>query len=299
MSRCASARGWSPAASSEGADGARDGHARRVRAVRARQRPGGAVDRRRRHERDPRRRATPRPSWNARASARGCRSACSRARRRPATATWRRSTRRRSPTAACSTSAAARCSSCAWRDRLAAQTGSWRVGTVRMSERFLPANGPAKRRQLEALREHVAEELAQARVAGRAPRRRAGARLVGIGGTVRNLAAAAQRAAGLPTNGVQGTMLGADALDELVERLAALPAAERAERAGHQARARRPDPRRRGGRAGGAARRAASTAWRRPRPGCARACSSSGCSAAATRPPSASRCSRTCAARAC
>ena len=48
------------------------------------------------------------------------------------------------------------------RDRLARQSGSWRVGTVRMSEQFLPANGPAKRRQIEQLRDHVAHELAQA-----------------------------------------------------------------------------------------------------------------------------------------
>ena len=45
-----------------------------------------------------------------RASARGSRSRCSRPRRRRATATSRRSTRRRSPTASRSTSAAARCS---------------------------------------------------------------------------------------------------------------------------------------------------------------------------------------------
>ncbi len=44
---------------------------------------------------------------------------------------------------------------------------------------------------------------------------------------MRNLAAAAQRAAGLPSNGVQGMVIERDALDELVERLAALPAAER------------------------------------------------------------------------
>jgi exopolyphosphatase/guanosine-5'-triphosphate,3'-diphosphate pyrophosphatase len=112
--------------------------------------------------------------------------------------------------------------------RLATQTGSWRVGTVRMSERFLPANGPAKRRQLQALSEHVAEELAQARWLGEARESGQGGRLVGIGGTVRNLASAAQRAAGLPTFGVQGMVLDAGALDELIERLAALPAAERA-----------------------------------------------------------------------
>jgi len=111
--------------------------------------------------------------------------------------------------------------------RLAHESGSWRVGTVLMSERFLPPNGPAKRRQLTELREHVAEQLEQAgwlRASGRAP----GARLVGIGGTVRNLAAAAQRAAGLPSNGVQGMVISVDALDQLLERLAALPADERA-----------------------------------------------------------------------
>jgi exopolyphosphatase/guanosine-5'-triphosphate,3'-diphosphate pyrophosphatase len=111
--------------------------------------------------------------------------------------------------------------------RLERETASWPLGTVRMSERFLPSNGPAKRRQLEALREHVAERLAQAAWLTAGPGR-SDRRLVGIGGTVRNLAAAAQRAAGLPSNGVQGMVLERDALDELVERLAALPAAERA-----------------------------------------------------------------------
>lgn len=112
-------------------------------------------------------------------------------------------------------------------DRLARDSGSWRLGTVRMSERFLPPNGPAKRKQVEELREHVAEQLAGADwLSGGAERR--GGRLVGIGGTVRNLAAAAQRAAGEPSNGVQGMQIERDALEELVQRLAALPAAERA-----------------------------------------------------------------------
>ena len=112
-------------------------------------------------------------------------------------------------------------------DRLADASGSWRLGTVRMSERFLPPNGPAKRRQLQELSDYVERELS-----GTAWLSAAGAagegRLVGIGGTVRNLAAAAQRAAGLPSNGVQGMVIEAEVLDELIERLAALPAAERA-----------------------------------------------------------------------
>jgi exopolyphosphatase/guanosine-5'-triphosphate,3'-diphosphate pyrophosphatase len=112
--------------------------------------------------------------------------------------------------------------------RLISRSGSWPIGTVRMSERFLPANGPAKRKQLEELREHVAEQLAEAAWLAQDAAEQRGRRLVGIGGTVRNLAAAAQRAAGLPSNGVQGMVIEREALEELVQRLAALPASERA-----------------------------------------------------------------------
>ncbi|MGO9248643.1 MAG: HD domain-containing protein [Solirubrobacteraceae bacterium] len=107
-------------------------------------------------------------------------------------------------------------------DRLAHELGSWPLGAVRMTERFLPVNGPAKRRQIDELREHVARELQQADWLART-----GRRLVGIGGTVRNLATAVQRASGLPSNGVQAMIVSAEALADLVERLAALPASER------------------------------------------------------------------------
>ena len=59
-----------------------------------------------------------------------------------------------------------------------------------MTERFLPGES-AKRKQIRALREHVAGEVAAAPWVGD------GGRLTGIGGTVRNLAAAAQLAAEL------------------------------------------------------------------------------------------------------
>jgi exopolyphosphatase/guanosine-5'-triphosphate,3'-diphosphate pyrophosphatase len=111
--------------------------------------------------------------------------------------------------------------------RLAREFGSWPVGTVRMTERFLPANGPAKRRQIEELRDHVAAQLDEAAWLHGAARSGHARRLVAIGGTVRNLAAAAQRAAGLPSNGVQGMIIERKALDELTQRLASLPAAER------------------------------------------------------------------------
>jgi exopolyphosphatase/guanosine-5'-triphosphate,3'-diphosphate pyrophosphatase len=106
--------------------------------------------------------------------------------------------------------------------RHAMDLGSWPLGAVRMTERFLPGKGPAKRRQLDELREHVAAELASAPWLSRGARR-----LVGIGGTVRNLAAAVQHEAGLPSLGVQGQLITTGALDGLVARLAALPVAER------------------------------------------------------------------------
>jgi exopolyphosphatase/guanosine-5'-triphosphate,3'-diphosphate pyrophosphatase len=60
-----------------------------------------------------------------------------------------------------------------------------------------------------------------------------GDRLVGLGGAVRNLAAAALSAAKLPYDlGVQGYMLAREPLAELIETLAAMPAAERGEAPG-------------------------------------------------------------------
>ena len=102
-------------------------------------------------------------------------------------------------TARCSTSAAARCSSCACATASRRDLDSWRLGAVRMTERFLPDDGPASGKQLTRLREHVARKLERADVARRTP-----SGIVGIGGTVRNLAAALQRALGVPEFGVQG-----------------------------------------------------------------------------------------------
>jgi exopolyphosphatase / guanosine-5'-triphosphate,3'-diphosphate pyrophosphatase len=138
--------------------------------------------------------------------------------------------------------------------RIARESGSWRLGAVRMTERFLPGPGPAKRSQCKALQAHVARKLESAPWLANA-----GERLIGLGGTVRNLASAAdrgsiphsghtagsppigdrrdlqsasQRAAGLPAEQVQGFLLEREVLGELIERLAALPAAERSKVAG-------------------------------------------------------------------
>jgi exopolyphosphatase/guanosine-5'-triphosphate,3'-diphosphate pyrophosphatase len=108
------------------------------------------------------------------------------------------------------------------KDRLAEESGSWQLGAVRMTERFLSGEGPAKQRQLDALRAHVSSELQSASWLTKT-----GRHLVGLGGSVRNLAAAAQRTRGLPSNGVQGTVIARDVLDDLVRRLASLPATKR------------------------------------------------------------------------
>jgi exopolyphosphatase/guanosine-5'-triphosphate,3'-diphosphate pyrophosphatase len=101
--------------------------------------------------------------------------------------------------------------------RLASDYASFRLGAVRMTERFLPENRPAKRRDLDLLRAHVRRKIGELSwLPG------AGRRLVGLGGTVRNLATAAQRAAGLPSIGVQGMVITRPALEQLVDELAAL-----------------------------------------------------------------------------
>lgn len=107
--------------------------------------------------------------------------------------------------------------------RLARETSSKRLGAVRMTERFLDRDRPATHEQLQGLRAYVVRKLASVEwLPSSDPH------LVGLGGTVRNLAAAAQRAQGLPAAEVHGFSLRASVLDGLVERLAALAPDERA-----------------------------------------------------------------------
>jgi exopolyphosphatase/guanosine-5'-triphosphate,3'-diphosphate pyrophosphatase len=93
-----------------------------------------------------------------------------------------------------------------------------------MTEQFLPDEEPATKKQLKALRAHVRDTLAE----GAAWLGATGDRLVGIGGAVRNLAAAAQRRAELPSFGVQGFVLARETLAEMVADLAEMTPDERA-----------------------------------------------------------------------
>ena len=105
-------------------------------------------------------------------------------------------------------------------DRHLAESESLQLGTVRLSERFLPGE-KAPSKSMKALRRHAAAEIAQVGWWG------AGGRLVGIGGTIRNLAAAAQKRSGVTELDVQGFVLERPALDELIEALASKPASKR------------------------------------------------------------------------
>ncbi|HEX3278711.1 MAG TPA: Ppx/GppA phosphatase family protein, partial [Thermoleophilaceae bacterium] len=94
------------------------------------------------------------------------------------------------------------------------------LGSVRVSEEFLPGE-KASAKGMKALRKRVESEL------GELGWWEGGGRLVGIGGTIRNLAAAAMRAAELPLMDPQGFHLDRDQLEELIELLADRPASKR------------------------------------------------------------------------
>jgi exopolyphosphatase/guanosine-5'-triphosphate,3'-diphosphate pyrophosphatase len=98
--------------------------------------------------------------------------------------------------------------------RLAREERSWKLGAVRMTERF--------GEDLKALRKHVKGKLEEADWL-----EHAGPRLVAIGGTARNLAAADQGRREVPSFGVQGHVIPRKALARLVEELASRKSSER------------------------------------------------------------------------
>jgi exopolyphosphatase / guanosine-5'-triphosphate,3'-diphosphate pyrophosphatase len=106
--------------------------------------------------------------------------------------------------------------------RRAKSLRSFPLGAVRLTEQFLPGSGPAKKKELQRVRDHVRQTLSEFPALGQA-----GDRIVGMGGAARNLAAAAQRAAGQPDIGIQGFVITRDMIGDLVAELASLPVDER------------------------------------------------------------------------
>ncbi|HEV2058948.1 MAG TPA: Ppx/GppA phosphatase family protein [Solirubrobacteraceae bacterium] len=107
-------------------------------------------------------------------------------------------------------------------DRRLEEAASVRLGSVRVSEAFLEGE-KSTGKQIKALRKHVSHTLSEFEWWGGCE----GQRLAGIGGTIRNLATAAQKRLDLPDVDVQGFVLTRDVLEELIELLASKPVAKR------------------------------------------------------------------------
>jgi exopolyphosphatase / guanosine-5'-triphosphate,3'-diphosphate pyrophosphatase len=88
-------------------------------------------------------------------------------------------------------------------------------GALRLSEKFL-ASDPPSGKQLRRLRDHVWKHLSKARIGRLASRDR----LVGTGGTLRNLAKIDRESRQYPIGGLHGYELAVDRLDNVIERLA-------------------------------------------------------------------------------
>ncbi len=112
-------------------------------------------------------------------------------------------------------------------DRRLEEAESVGLGSVRVSEAFLEGEKTSGK-QIKALRKHVGHILSEFEWwAGRESRR-----LAGIGGTIRNLATAAQKTLDLPHVDVQGFVLTRERLEELIDLLASKPVAKRGSVAG-------------------------------------------------------------------
>jgi exopolyphosphatase/guanosine-5'-triphosphate,3'-diphosphate pyrophosphatase len=106
-------------------------------------------------------------------------------------------------------------------DRRMVAAESLPLGSVRVSEEFLPGE-KATTKGMRALRRRVTGDLTGLGWW------QGGGRIVGIGGTIRNLAAAAMKRIEVPEElDVQGFTLTRDAVEELVDELARRPASKR------------------------------------------------------------------------
>src|SRR5262244_218676 len=95
------------------------------------------------------------------------------------------------------------------------QAVSLPFGALRLSEQYLESDPPTGK-QLRRLRDHIRDRLAKAGVG----RLAAGDRLIGTGGTLRNLAKIDRQTRAYPIHSLHGYELSLDGLSDVVERLA-------------------------------------------------------------------------------
>jgi exopolyphosphatase/guanosine-5'-triphosphate,3'-diphosphate pyrophosphatase len=108
--------------------------------------------------------------------------------------------------------------------RRQAEAVSLPFGALRLSEKFLESDPPSSK-QLRRLRDHVRRHLAKTRVA----RLTSSDRLVGTGGTLRNLAKIDRYTRRYPIGGLHGYELSVDRLGEVIDVLATTKAKRRDE----------------------------------------------------------------------
>lgn len=106
------------------------------------------------------------------------------------------------------------------RQRRFVQGSSWPLGAVRTTEAFIHSD-PPKKKELKALQKQVREALGSFLEEAR------GLPLVGMGGTLRNLADIAMKKSGYPLELLHGYRFGKAALAEVVDELGSRPLAER------------------------------------------------------------------------
>jgi exopolyphosphatase/guanosine-5'-triphosphate,3'-diphosphate pyrophosphatase len=110
-----------------------------------------------------------------------------------------------------------------FRDRRLCRSWSLKLGALRLSDRFLKSDPPS-RGDMRALKEHVYQALEKLGVGSL----QADERLIGTGGTIRNLAKVDRRVQGeYPISRLHGYRIGRKRLDDAAALLQTAPASER------------------------------------------------------------------------
>lgn len=112
------------------------------------------------------------------------------------------------------------------RDRRFHRSQSLTLGALALTERFIRKDPPGAA-ELDAVRREIDRQLGTIPWLGRPKKQNGPPRLVGLGGTIRNMAGMAAARRSYPLNTLRGFVLSVDELAENIRVLASLPLAER------------------------------------------------------------------------